>query len=403
MNKALTALVVFHAVALSGCATTAKSKSKDPAPPQILQPLIAKFSTACLVPEAQVSGLAEQSALGASIAAALIPKAVGATIDFVGGLLQKAGEDKKTVVQATTGPYLYEVPWNANSKKRDLKIFPAGRCLHLLSFRDASTSDWTSLIKGTPLEGTVDVTATQDALGLLDHVAPTFYLEFNVRVSNDNASFMLVPTFLRYARAFSGNARNSELLSALSFIRPGADKPFASSTVLLRNVGVGPGYHLALLLGSATEWMPLDKPSDAVVEARSAPAPSPEQPERLSGLDPINVRVALTETQDGIKLLKALGDLLVGAKEDVTKAVTNAVPSAEKTKAEEASRLDDRNAYVAAMAEVAIKEAELEGKQGVEKAKSESELTKAKLAANKAALKAGIVLPYPTLYSQLRF
>lgn len=400
MNKACTAVLVFQAMVLSGCATSAKSKPKPVAAPQVLQPLIARFSSACLVPETEITGLIEQSALGAGIAAAMIPKVVGASIDFVGGLLQKAGEDKKTVVHATTGPYLYQVPWNAETKRRELAVFPAGRCLHLMSFRDASTRDWTSLTKGTTLEQSADVTATQEALGLVDHDAPTFYLEFNVRVSNDGASFMLVPTFLRYGRAFSGSARTSEVLSALSFSRPGADKPFASSTVLLRNVDVGPGYDSALLLGSATDWMPLDKPSDTVIEAKGAPAPAPG--EKPAGLDPINVKVALTETQDGIKLLKALGDLLAGAKEDLTKAVAGAVPSDEKTKAEEASRLDDRNAYLTALADVAVKEAELEGKQGVEKAKAESELTKARLAANKAALKAGITLPYPGLYSQLR-
>jgi hypothetical protein len=237
---------------------------------------------------------------------------------------------------------------------------------------------------------------------MTDRPAPTFYMEFAVAVSSDQTSFMLVPTFLKYGRSFGGRPRDAELLTAINFSHPGVDKPFASTTVLLRDLEVGKAYDTATLLGSWSEWMPLDTPSDAVSEAKAKPKPEGTKEVPLL-FDPLNVKTALTETQDGIKLLKTLGEAISSSKDDVAKAVGDSLPTEAKEKAEQTTRLDDRNAYLTAMEEVNVKEKELAAETDEpKKAKAKAELTKAKLAANKAALKAGIDLPFGDLYAGLK-
>ena len=383
----------------TSCHATQKAKPNvAPKAPGVVQPLVAKFSEGCLVPASEVTAIIQQTGLGAALAAALIPKAAGAAVDFVGGLLKTAGEDQKTVMQASAGPYLYRVgPWSNQTKRRAVDHLPNARCLHLLSFRDATEADWGSVVEGTE-RAPDNMKAVQEGLGMLDHPAPTFYMEFAVVVSDDRGAFKLVPTFLKFGRSFSGRNRASELLSAISFSHPGTEKPFASGVVLLRGLTAGTTYDVDALLGSWSDWMPFDKPSEAATEAQGQPGKADTvEPARL--FDPVNVKTVMTETQDGIKILKTLGELISGSKEDVTKALAAALPSEEKQAAAEASRLDDRNAFVNAMADVKVKEAELNAKtDALDKAKAQAELTKAKLAANKAALKAGMLLPYADLY-----
>ena len=168
---------------------------------------------------------------------------------------------------------------------------------------------------------------------------------------------------------------------------------------MLRDLQIASTYDLQALFGSWSDWMPLDRPSEAAVEAQGG-APKSGVVESPRSFDPLNVKALMTETQDGIKLLKTLGEMLSGSKDDITKAVTDALPSQEKKAAAEVSRLDERNAYLSAIADVAIRETELQTKTDpLEKAKAQAELLKAKLAANKAALKAGLALPFGELYS----
>lgn len=379
---------------------SAQTKSREIAYQGVVQPLVARFSGSCIVPAGEVGTIIPQTALGAALAGIFVPKLAGVAVDFVGQLLQKAGEDKKTIMQATAGPYLYRVnPWNEG---RSVDQLPNARCLHLLSFRESppGNTDWASVVEGTARDATA-IRRVQESLGMIDLPAPTFYMELAVVISGDQTSFLLVPTFLKYARSFGGRKSNAELLAAINISHPGAEKPFASTTVLLRDLEIGRAYDTPTLLGSWSDWMPLDRPSEAVGEAKGKPRPNGTI-ERALLFDPLNVRTALTETQDGIKLLKALGDAISSSKEDVAKAVAASLPSEEKETTEQTTRLDDRNAYLTAMEDVKIKEKELAAEtDDLKKAKATAEVVKAKLAANKAALKAGIDLPYGDLYSQL--
>jgi hypothetical protein len=379
----------------------AETRSKEVAYQGVVQPLVARFSGSCVVPAAEVGTMISQTALGSALAGIFIPKLAGVAVDLVGQLLQKAGEDKKSIMQASAGPYLYRVnPWT--DKGRSVDQLPNARCLHLLSFREsvAGTTDWASIVEGTGRDAAA-VRSVQESLGMTGLPAPTFYMEFAVVISGDQTSFMLVPTFLKYGRGFGGRKSNTELVAAISVSHPEAEKPFASTTVLLRDLEVGKVYDAATLLGSWSDWMPLDKPSEAVSEAKGKPKPDGTI-ERQRLFDPLNVRTALTETQDGIKLLKTIGEAISSSKDDVAKAVGASLPTEEKEKTDQTTRLDDRNAYLTAMEEVKIKEKELAAEtDGVKKATAAAALVKAKLAANKAALKAGINLPYGELYSEL--
>ena len=395
------ACIAIVALLTNPDSASAQTKSKDVAYQGVVQPLVARFSGGCIVPGAEVGTIIPQAALGAALAGIFVPKLAGFTVDLVGQLLQKAGEDKKTIMQANAGPYLYRVnPWN--DRGRSVDQLPNARCLHLLSFRESAvgTTDWASVVEGTGRDTTA-IKSVQESLGMADRPAPTFYMEFAVVISGDQTSFMLVPTFLKYGRGFGGRKSSAELVTAINFSHPGAEKPFASTAVLLRDLEIGRAYDTATLLGSWTDWMPLDKPSEAVNEAKGKPKPDGTI-ERPRLFDPLNVRTALTETQDGIKLLRALGESISSSKDDVAKAVGASLPTDEKEKTEQTTRLDDRNAYLTALEEVKVKEKELtEETEGVKKAKATAEVVKAKLAANKAALKAGIDLPYGDLYSEL--
>lgn len=401
MRSCCAIAVTIAVVVATGCRTVDKGKiDTAPAPPPkaAVQPLVAAFSRGCIVPLTEVTRVVPEAGLAATLLAAIIPKAAGAAVDFVGGLLQKAGEDKTTVSQATAGPYLYRVmPFDSALKARRLDLMPDARCLHLMSFQGDS-EDWGQLVAGTTRLPAAATTVQQN-LGMMRRPAPTFYMEFLVLISEDEAHFKLIPTFLKYGRAFSGASRKAELLSAINFSHPGADKPFASTTVLLRGLSLGQTYDAHNLWGSSSEWMPLDKPSELAAEAKGAP-PATGIIEKARLFDPINATTVVTETQDGIKLLKALGELISGTKEEVAKAVAAKLPSEETKAAADASRLDDRNAHVTAMAEVAVKEAELATKtDAVERARAQADVVKAKLEANKTALKAGIALPFGELYA----
>ncbi len=402
MRTICLAVITILSISVAACASTAKTNVTAAAAlrPQV-QPLIAKFSNACLVKSDEYDGaIVQESAVGAALLTALIPKAAGAAIDYVGGALQNAGADKKSTMQATAGPYMIQINrWDPSLAGRTLDLLPRARCLHLLAFNDSESKDWALLVEGTD-RLPADIQTVRESLDMQELPAPTFYLELAVVLSADQSAFRLLPTFLRYRQAFSGRHREAELLSAVSISRPGVEKPFASTTLLLRGLRIGQTYDLGELTGAGSDWMPLDKPSEAAAEAKGRPH-DPTTVEQVLRFDPLNVKVVLTETQDGIKLLKTLGELVSGAKESVTTAVTAALPNAEKAAAAEATRLDERNAYLNAMAAVAVKQAELDAKSdGVEKAKAQAELTKARLEANKAALKAGMTLPFGELYNR---
>ena len=399
--KNKTTCLVIAALWISVDCASAQTRQPDPAYQGVVQPLIARFSPSCIVPAAEVGTIIPQTALGPALAGIFVPKLAGVAVDLVGQLLQKAGEDKKTVMQASAGPYLYRVNgWN--DRGRSVDQLPNARCLHLLSFREsvAGTTDWSSVVRGTSRDAAA-IRSVQESLEMTDRPAPTFYMELAVVISGDQTSFMLLPTFLKYGRGFGGRKSTAELVAAINVSHPGAEKPFASTTVLLRDLEIGKAYDTPTLLGSGSDWMPIDQPSEAVNEAKGRPRPSGTT-ERARLFDPLNVRTALTETQDGIKLLKALGEAISSSKEEVAKAAGESVPNEAREKAEQTTRLDDRNAYLTAMEEVKIKEKELATEtEAVKRAKASAEVVKAKLAANKAALKAGIDLPFGDLYSEL--
>jgi len=396
--KTSIAILTTSMVWLTAGWAAAQPAPQNIVPTAVVQPLIARFSQSCIVPETPGRRIIPQAAIGPALAAIFIPKAAGAAVDLVGNLLQKAGKDKKSTVQARADAYLYRVSaWNEERKGRNVEQFPNARCLHLMSFKDASDTDWGSVVKGSTRDPEA-AKLVQEHLDMIGRPAPSFYMEFAVVISDDQTAFMLQPTFLKYGRGFGGRNGEAELLSAVDFSHPGVETPFASATVLLRELTVGQTYDVDALVGSWSEWMPLDKPSDAVIEAKGRPAPKDKTEDALR-FDPLNVRSVMTETRDGIKLLQSLGEMLASAKEDVAKAAAASRPSEEARKAEEATRLDDRNAYLLAMEEVKIKEQELEGKTDLEKTKGEAELKKARLAANKAALKAGLTLPFGDLYA----
>src|SRR3954471_21667419 len=101
--------IAILAVSLNLDNASADSKAKEPAYQGVVHPLVARFSANCIVPAAEVGTMIPQSALGTALAGIFVPKLAGVAVDLVGQLLQKAGEDKKSIMQASAGPYLYRV------------------------------------------------------------------------------------------------------------------------------------------------------------------------------------------------------------------------------------------------------------------------------------------------------
>lgn len=398
------ALVTILAALVALQATAAPPAPASPLAPVTVpvQPLIARFNASCLVPESEVRGPVAQSPFLAAVAAALIPKATGVVVDWVGQLLKKAGQDKKTVMQALDGPYLYRLlPWNAEKAERALSLMPRMRCLHLVSPRGGTS--WSAVVAGTAYS----VSAIEDVvegLGLSRESAPSFFLELAVVVSEDQRYFRLVPVFLRYGSALSGSGtrKEADLVGAITFQVPAAEKPFAAATFALRNLKVGATYTPAAFVGSQGEWMPLQGPSAAAQQAR-VKAADPNVAEKPREFDPVNVTVGLTETQDGIALLTSLGEAITASKEKISEAAAAALPTDARRATAEAAELVDQNAFVDAMAVVAVRQAALDAAPTDQaRAEKKADLIKAKLEANKLALKAGLKLPFAELYDGLR-
>jgi hypothetical protein len=234
----------------------------------------------------------------------------------------------------------------------------------------------------------------------------------------------MTPTHLKLATAFSGSRRDTSLVAAVTLTVPGAKEPFASEAFSFS--GIRPGaapYDRTALIGRDGKW------SARLNYSQPLQTRLGKQAVGAQFFNPVNITVAVTETQEANAFLQAVANALGDAETQkaVVAAVGDALPTPANVETQALAEIDDKNGLVQAVADaeaavfeektaqVTLDQANETARTARGDAKAKADLAvataeaalktkhaltiKAKAAANKAAIKAQQAQPYPDVYT----
>ena len=145
------------------------------------------------------------------------------------------------------------------------------------------------------------------------------------------------------------------MVAAVTMSVPGAKEPFAHiRSDSFKSVVSGLDRHpieLAALVGTDGKWSAMPDYSESL-QARIATSESTVL--SAQSFNPVNVSVAVTETQDANVLLQSVASALAEGQKDVVTAVGAALPSEAKRETADTAAVDEKNGYAEAAAAVLV-------------------------------------------------
>lgn len=406
MKRALVAAVVILSMLVPHGLAAGQDTS------QLTPPLIVRLSDQCVVPPDIARGGLPEAGILAAVAATLLPKVVGGIYNWATGLITKAAERRQVTRDANSGGYFYRVRAQAD-------IAEMRSCIQMLTVGPPGTT-WDSLVDAPKIGQAIG-----QGLKLSDYPGPDVFLELVIDESADRQFFRLIPTHLKMSRAFSGSRRETALVAAVTFGVPGSKDPFGSDAFKISGVRPRPQpFAYKDLVGLDGKWNAKPEYSEAL-HGRLAKDKNREL--SAQSFNPVNISVAITETQEANVLMQSVATALTGGQEGVVNAVGAALPTEANQETAAVAEADAKNAYAEAVAtalaaieeakaaELALMQAradfenaqagEIKDKAQVATATAEAAFkakqaaaVKAKGAANKAAAKLRIGQPYPEIY-----
>jgi hypothetical protein len=264
----------------------------------------------------------QQAEFIGALAGIFLPVLIEKLLGGLGGALKKAGDPEKLQDSGRLPTYLYQL--TSVNAKNVLRINPELGCVLVVR----------GMFAGAPatIENADEANRIQrlrDARIPVSEIAVLY--EAEIMLSDDGTALRYEGRFFEINKFQGGRSPKQPraVVLGLSITGAGDKEGEPVLSLALTNVGqvaAGTVMNADQLTSRRSSWLGGLAISDASLKAiETIKFPDPNNPSRPFGIMPVTIEGTITETDDGNKALKFIGDILDATKGDVAKTVSGEI------------------------------------------------------------------------------